>query len=299
MSEYLKNFIEALVAEKRSSQYTVRNYSHAIGVFADWLNRNMGWKGSWDEVTNSFARDFIIEHQREVSRKTLHNHISALRAFFRYLMQKKHLQHNPFQGVIIPKLEKSLPKFLTEKQMVDLLAIPERLESSSPTQAFIRSRDQLILECLYGGGLRVSELVGLNYANVDLTTGIAHVIGKGRKERIVPIGDVALRLLRVFKSNHHTVESSLAIFTDEKKKRLSPRQVQLILKKYLKLAGLPEDISPHKIRHSFATHLLDNGADLRVIQELLGHTNLSTTQIYTHVNMARLKETHKLYHPRP
>ena len=173
------------------------------------------------------------------------------------------------------------------------------LENKSllPFQAW---RDRLILEILYGGGLRISELVGLNYGMIDFSSGVARILGKGQKERLCPLGKVAINCLNQFRAEFASQTSyDDPVVVNDQLKRISARFVQLMIKKYLKLADLPLDMSPHKIRHSYATHLLNNGADLRLVQELLGHASLSTTQIYTHVDLARLKAAHRIAHPRP
>jgi integrase/recombinase XerC len=229
----------------------------------------------------------------------LHNHVSGLRAFYRFWLKRGRLKRNVLLGVPLPKLEKRLPKFLTEDQMKLLLAGPERLLESGALDAFTACRDRLVMELLYGGGLRVSEVVALDYDSVDPSSGVARVMGKGRKERLCPLGRVAVAVLNKFKREFAPDSSGAApVLIDERGRRLSVRKVQLLLKRYLGLADLPLDLSPHKIRHSYATHLLNAGADLRLVQELLGHASLNTTQIYTHVSVARLQEIYAKAHPR-
>jgi len=201
--------------------------------------------------------------------------------------------------VPLPRLDKPLPKFLTEKQMTDLLTGPLRLLENQSLDAFTAWRDRLVMELLYGGGLRVSELVGLDYGQIDFENGVARVMGKGRKERLCPLGRVAMAVLVKWRdefARDRTPESPVIV--NRRHERLPVRQVQLLLKRYLALAGLPNDITPHKLRHSYATHLLNAGADLRLVQELLGHVNLATTQIYTHVSVAHLKKIYERAHPR-
>jgi integrase/recombinase XerC len=182
---------------------------------------------------------------------------------------------------------------------MELIKGPSRLLQNNAITDLEACRDQLVLELLYGAGLRVSELVGLNYGQVDWAQGVARIIGKGRKERLCPLGKAALLCLDYYKKNFaEGVAPDDPVLVDPDGKRLGVRRVQLLLKKYLGLAGLPMDISPHKLRHSFATHLLNNGADLRVVQDLLGHANLSTTQIYTHLTVGRLKKVYQQAHPR-
>ena len=189
--------------------------------------------------------------------------------------------------------------FLTEEQMIDLLAGPQRLLENQGVDGFTAWRDRLVMELLYGGGLRISELTGLNYGQIDFDTGVARVLGKGRKERLCPLGRMALAVLRKWRGEFARDTSPGApVIVNSRHERLPVRQVQLLLKRYLALAGLPMDMSPHKLRHSYATHLLNAGADLRLVQELLGHVNLATTQVYTHVSVAHLKKIYEQAHPR-
>jgi integrase/recombinase XerC len=297
--EWLRPFTDYLAKERRYSPYTVRNYRQAFVDFHGWLCQSGRWRGTPDALSPRDTRDFVIEAQRRFRRRTLHNHVSGLRAFFRFWLQRGKVRQNPFAGVPLPKMEKTLPKFLTESQMAQLLAGPQKLlatEAITPGQAW---RDRLVLELLYGGGLRVSELTALNHGDVNLDQGTARVVGKGRKERICPLGTVAIAALRKYRAEHaaRTGLRDPVVVTD-RQERLTVRAVQLLVKKYLALAELPGDLSPHKLRHSFATHLLNSGADLRAVQELLGHANLSTTQIYTHTSVARLKEIYGKAHPR-
>jgi integrase/recombinase XerC len=299
MAEWLLPFVNYLARERRYSGYTVRNYTQAFEDFYGWLNQSNRWSRAFDGLTSRDTRDFVIEAQRRFSRKTLHNHVSGLRTFFKYWMQQGKVQRNPFTGVPLPKLEKKLPKFLTETQMTTLLAGPQKLLDNEVQPAFTTWRDRLVLELLYGGGLRVSELVALNYGAVDFSAGSARVLGKGRKERICPLGSAATAILKHFRDNYarNTGQLDPVLVTDAHS-RLSVIAVQKLVKKYLALADLPMDMSPHKLRHSYATHLLNSGADLRAVQELLGHANLTTTQVYTHTSVARLKEIYAKAHPR-
>ena len=295
----VEKFLSHLELERRLSPYTARNYRQALEVFFDWLRNTASWEGDLDAITKREARDFLVERQRAVSRRTLRNQVSGIRAFFKYCLRQGHAKANPFLSITLPKLPKTLPKFLTQSQMETLLAQPDRLLEGEGADLFAALRDRMILELLYGGGLRVSELVGLDYGALDLKRGIVRVLGKGRKERLCPIGPQASEAVRRFR-DECAKDASLGapVVVNRSGKRLSPRSVQLLTKKYLRMAGLPLDLTPHKLRHAFATHLLDEGADLRSVQEMLGHANLSTTQIYTHVSAARLKEAHRLAHPR-
>ncbi|AHF91782.1 integrase [Opitutaceae bacterium TAV5] len=310
---WLTPFLDHLARERRYSPYTVRNYRQAFEDFYRWLVASGLRKpadpdaGSAapddlapDSLTPRDLRDFVIEGQRRFDRRTLHNHVSGLRAFYKYWLRHGRVTRNPLIGLALPKLEKRLPKFLTEQQMKLLLTGPQRLlENVSGITPFIAWRDRLAMELLYGGGLRVSELVALDYGRIDFTSGVARVLGKGQKERLCPLGKIALAVLVKWKNEYARDTSHAApVLVTPAHTRMPVRQVQLMLKRYLALAGLPLDLSPHKLRHSYATHLLNAGADLRLVQELLGHASLNTTQIYTHVSVARLRDIYDKAHPR-
>jgi integrase/recombinase XerC len=304
LSVWLKPFLGYLENERRYSPYTVRNYRQAVEDFHRWLESDgraeaIFGRERLETPDRRRVRDFVIEAQRRYDRRTLHNHVSGLRAFYKFWLMRGAVTGNPFVGVPLPRLEKRLPQFLTEEQMLRLLNGPQRLLENQALDAFTAWRDRLAMELLYGGGLRVSEAVGLNYGDVDLTSGVARVLGKGRKARLCPLGRVALAVLKKFQGEFAR-EAGLGapVLVTRRHERMNARAVQLLLKRYLVLAELPADLTPHKLRHSYATHLLNAGADLRVVQELLGHANLSTTQIYTHVSMARLKEVYARAHPR-
>jgi integrase/recombinase XerC len=301
LAEWWTPFEDHLAKERRYSAYTVRNYRQAFDDFHRWLNEpsvNL-WRGGFDALGAREMRDFVIEAQQRFDRRTLHNHASGLRSFFKFWIQRGRLKRNPLLNVPLPKLEKRLPKFLTEEQMKLLLTGPQRLLENGGIDAHTAWRDRLAMELLYGGGLRVSELVALNYGAIDLESGVARVVGKGRKERLCPLGQVALSVLKKFRAEfarEHGLESPVLVNPDGR--RMTVDAVQIMLKRYLALAGLPSDITPHKLRHSYATHLLNAGADLRLVQELLGHAQLATTQVYTHVSIARLKDIYDRAHPR-
>lgn len=297
--DWLEPFLAYLEKERRYSPYTIRNYRHAFEGFYHWLEAGGLAERGFDALTARDLRDYVIESQRSFDRRTLHLHASGLRAFFKYWLRKGRVKRNPFVGVPLPKLEKKLPKFLTEEQMKRLLAGPMRLLENGTEDGFTAWRDRLALELLYGGGLRVSELVALDYGAIDFESGVARVLGKGRKERLCPLGAVALAVLKKFRQDF-APDSGVKdpVLITAGRRRMPVRQVQLMMKRYLALADLPHDLSPHKIRHSYATHLLNAGADLRLVQELLGHASLNTTQVYTHVSVARLKEVYEKAHPR-
>ena len=292
-------FAEHLSLERRLSNYTVRNYRHALVNFFAWLRTQVNWPGDLEVISKTFVRSYLVEEQRRLSRRTLRNHVSGIRMFFKFCMERKLSERNPFLGLTLPKVAKTLPKFLTERQADLLLSQPIQLIETDALEPFLAWRDRIVLEILYGGGVRVSELVGLNYGDLDLRRATVRVTGKGNKQRLCPIGENAVHCVRHFRSEFAQDSSINApLIVNRAGKRLSVRSVQIMLKKYLRMAGLPDDLTPHKLRHSYATHMLDNGADLRSVQELLGHANLSTTQIYTHVTVARLKQVHGQAHPR-
>ena len=292
-------FAEHLSLERRLSNYTVRNYRHALVNFFAWLRTQVDWPGDLNVISKTFVRSYLVEEQRRLSRRTLRNHVSGIRMFFKFCMERKLAERNPFLGLTLPKVAKTLPKFLTERQADLLLSQPIQLIETDALEPFLAWRDRIVLEILYGGGVRVSELVGLNYGDLDLRRATVRVTGKGNKQRLCPIGENAVHCVRHFRSEFAQDSSINApLIVNRAGKRLSVRSVQIMLKKYLRMAGLPDDLTPHKLRHSYATHMLDNGADLRSVQELLGHANLSTTQIYTHVTVARLKQVHGQAHPR-
>lgn len=291
-------FLCHLREQKRYSPRTESNYRQALERYLAWLKQQPG-KMDFTRAENRHLRRYLADLQSDLARRTVHLHLSALRAFYRYLVRQERVESSPLTGLPAPRLEKTLPKFLTEKQMAALLAGPTRLMENETIEPFEALRDRLVMELLYGGGFRVSELSGLNHGNIDEASGVARVVGKGGKERLCPVGHVALQCLQAFRQQFAPASGSGdPVLITREGKRLGVRRIQLMLKRYLDLAGLPRDLTPHKIRHSYATHLLDNGADLRLVQELLGHASLSTTQIYTHVSVARLKDMHARAHPR-
>jgi integrase/recombinase XerC len=292
-------FGDHLRRERRCSAYTVRNYRTAFEDLYRWLAAAGLWGRGMGALGPREVRDFVIEAQRRYGRRTLHNHVSGLRSLCRFWMREGRLERNPFSGAPLPKLEKRLPQFLTEDQARSLLASPGRLLQNGGCDAFTAWRDRLAMELLYGAGLRVSELVGLNHGDIEPEEGVARVTGKGRKQRLCPIGRTAGAVLARFRRDFAPAAGPAdPVVCNPGGGRMGVRAVQLMLKRHLALAGLPLDLTPHKLRHSYATHLLNAGADLRVVQELLGHAQLVTTQAYTHVSIARLKDVHARAHPR-
>lgn len=299
LATWWQPFETHLARERRYSRYTVRNYRQAFEDFYRWLESSGLGANELADLNPRDMRDFVIEGQRRFDRRTLHNHVSGLRTFFRFWQRRGVVKRDPFAGIPLPKLERRLPKFLTEEQMKLLLAGPQRLLENGAIEAPSAWRDRLAMELLYGGGLRISELTTLTYGAVDFDSGVARIVGKGRKERLCPLGRVAVVVLLKFR-NEYALEKGPGnrVLVNADGSPMTIRAVQLMLKRYLALAGLPLDLTPHKLRHSYATHLLNAGADLRLVQELLGHAQLATTQVYTHVSVARLKEIYAKAHPR-
>jgi integrase/recombinase XerC len=221
---------------------------------------------------------------------------SALRSFYHFLVLRNVLESNVIKTLDIPKKEKQLPRFLTHPQIETFLGRPERSVRQKQAPAWMASRDEAIFELFYSSGLRLAELVRLEVRDLDPISETVRIFGKGAKERICPVGGPALEAISRYR--HKADVHSGPLFINKSRRRLSARSVWLAMKKYLRESGLPADLSPHKLRHSFATHLLDNGADLRSVQSLLGHASLSTTQIYTHVTAERLKRAYSRAHPR-
>lgn len=298
MTDYLGSFVTYLQVERNASPHTVRNYAEDIGRFLKFLDEHqVEFPGGLDYLA---LRHYLAELQlNNYERRTIARKLSAVRSFLRFLSREKLLPGNSWATVSTPRMGKKLPKFLYVEEMLRLLAAPDTRTSEG-------LRDAAILEVLYASGVRVGELAGMNVDALDLERRQAMVLGKGGKERIVPLGRFAcatvLRYLETARpellAKNSEAEREKALWLNKYGKRLSDRGIRRMVAKYVRQAGLPLGISPHSLRHSFATHMLDAGADLRVVQELLGHVNISTTQIYTHVTREKLKEVYKSAHPR-
>ena len=294
-SAEVSDYLTRQLAGQRLAPRTCLTYGRSLKGFALWMKSNGGWDGAWSKLTARHLRDFVIERQATHRRISVHNQVSALRAFLSDLRERGGIASTPAAGLVLPKLPRALPKFLTELQADELLEVGEGEEVGSPTSA---ARDQAVLELLYGAGLRISELCGLSGGDLDLGTGLVRVLGKGSKERVVPVGDAAVKAVGAYLALRGTPVRGEPLLLAARGGRLHPRAVQLMLKQKLARAGLPADLTPHKLRHACATHLLANGADLRLVQEQLGHASLSTTQIYTHLTVSKLREVHRKAHPR-
>jgi len=284
-------FLRYLTVERNASPRTLKAYREALAAFR--AENKMPWKKC---RANDF-RDYLFGlMKRGQARSYVRLQFSAFRTFYRFLAERKKLPRDPVRELQLPKIEKKLPLVLTRQQIEELLAAPARVTKNRAAPIWMPLRDIAIMELFYSSGLRLSELAALDVADVDLYTESVRVFGKGRKERICPVGFPALEAISRYRAagNVH----SGALFINKLRKRMSTRSIWLVLKRYLRHTSIPISISPHKLRHSFATHMLDRGADLRSVQALLGHASLSTTQIYTHVTVERLKKAYAAAHPR-
>ncbi len=286
-------FLEFMSSERRSSERTLANYELALRQFREWREPFKGWS----ELTADDFRAYLFDlMKKERGRATIRLQFAALRSFFKWLTRRRGWKANPLLEVQLPKREKKLPVVLTVTQIDQMLNLPLTLEKSKRDTVWAPERDAAILELFYSTGMRLSELVALNVADIDTYTETVRVFGKGKKERLCPVGSKALEAVQRYRAKAGVHDG--ALFLSKLRKRLSIQGVDDVVNKYWRASGLPVHLTPHKFRHSFATHLLNNGADLRSVQELLGHASLSTTQIYTHVSTQRMKEVYDKSHPR-
>ena len=299
MDPAIRAYLRHLKLDENCSPETIRAYASDLGEFAALMEREIGGGRDADprKVDRLAVRAFLGElHRRQVKRSTVARKLAAVRSFFRYLKRQGKIAANPTLGVSTPKQERRLPRQLSVDEMSHLLEMPD--DSTA-----LGSRDRAILELLYATGVRVSELTSLDFDDLDLSEGMMRVLGKGRKERMVPVGSKAIQAVRKYLRRRSELEpqggtGKDALFLNFRGRRLNVRSVRRLLNQALEAAAIIRKVSPHTLRHSFATHLLDAGADLRSIQELLGHASLSTTQRYTHVSMERLLKTYGKSHPR-
>ena len=276
-----------LEIEKNYSAHTILNYKLDLKDFKKFCGEI-----EFEKIDYLFLRKYLaVLKEKSLGNRSVGRHLSTLRSFFRFLTRENYLKTNPILMLSSPKLEKHLPSFMTEAEVAKLIESAFAKDDKDERGL----RDRAILETFYSSGLRISELVGLDLSDVDFISGIVKIMGKGKKERIVPIGDAALTTIRKYLEKRK--KKSEVIFLNKNYKRITTRGVRDIVGKYLKSSGSRPGISPHSLRHSFATHLLNRGADLRTVQELLGHANLSTTQIYTHLTTEKLKSVYDKAHP--
>lgn len=293
MEEEEEGFLQFLGVERNASPRTLANYAHALREYRGHAKAFTGWNG----CSAGDFRLYLFEMMKQGrKRSTIRLHFAALRSFFKYLTSRRGLAVNPLLDVQLPKTEKGLPVVLTQSQVEELLALPQRVKHDHRTPHWVPARDSAILELFYSTGIRLQELVDIDVRDIDAYSDSVRVLGKGRKERICPVGSPAMHAIQHYRHAANVHEG--ALFLSKLRRRITPRAVSDVLQKYLRLSSIPLKVSPHKLRHSFATHLLNNGADLRSVQALLGHASLSTTQIYTHVSTERMKKVYDSAHPR-
>ncbi|HWD19712.1 MAG TPA: tyrosine recombinase XerC [Verrucomicrobiae bacterium] len=303
---WVAKFLAHLTLARGASPYTVRNYGHALREILPWAQKRRVESWDWAALTRDDFRDFLrFLGRHQLSRAGIQLRFSAFRSFYKFLIQNGAATESPIKKLALPKSGKRLPIFLTVPQITALLEAPaQEMRRSSKGADFdpvIFFRDTAILEVIYSCGLRVSEVCQLRAGEIDWKERLARIRGKGKKERLAPVGRPALAAIRDYwKHCQYEPEPGLPVFLAHPHKLapLTPRTVQLRLKIYLAAAGLDPRLTPHKLRHSFATHILDAGADLRSVQELLGHAHLATTQVYTHLTTERLKKSYDKAHPR-
>jgi integrase/recombinase XerC len=297
----IQQYAEHLRGERNYSPHTLRNYLSDLAQFHEFLKRRgfcLGAGGNVEvgKIDVHVIRSYLASLGIDRKKSSVGRKLAAMKKFFRYLIAAHKIDKDPLLLIHSPKQEKPLPAFLSVDDVFQLLGAVKIKNG-------LDVRDRAILEVFYSTGIRVSELVGLNWADIDFQVEIVRVVGKGSKERIVPIGEIALQALRDYGAEQRkrwqfACKGETAVFLNNRGERITSRSVARIVEKHLKLAGIPVRMGPHGLRHSFATHLLNSGADLRVIQEMLGHASLSTTQKYTHLNLDALTAVYDKAHPR-
>lgn len=293
MKKQIAEFLDYLKYEKNASQHTLASYQRDLFQFYAYLRE---FHPRVKKIDHVLIRGFLAYlHERQIKKSSLARKLAALRSFFQFCIQKKWRRDNPAKVVATPKQEKPVPSFLSEEEMAQFLEMP-------PQNNVLGLRDRAILELLYASGVRVSELVGLDLQDLNSTERLIRVRGKGKKERIVPFGETAAQSVQAYTAQRLLINKgridAAALFLNYRGARISTRSVERIVSKYISQAAVRRKISPHSLRHSFASHLLSRGADLRVIQELLGHASLSTTQKYTHLDLKQLLDVYHKSHPR-
>ncbi len=308
--KWISKFLTHLATDRGASVYTQRNYQQALMEFTRWHLTERKSPPAWEKLQRDDFRAFVrFLGRNNLSRAAVQLRFSALRTYYKFLIRHGVVENLPIKNLSLPKLEKRLPRFLTIQQMAALLKAPEDLLKKQkdkkgpgrPVSTEVCLRDIAVLETIYSCGLRISELCGLRVEDIDFSEQIVRVRGKGKKERLVPVGQPALTAIQNYWAALLDPPVGIQpVFRADTSKAapLSPLQLSRRLKNYLVIAGLDPKLTPHKLRHSYATHLLDAGADLRSVQELLGHAHLITTQVYTHVTTERLKKAYDAAHPR-
>jgi site-specific recombinase XerD len=287
-------FFAFMGTERSASPRTLANYQDALASYRAWRGAKFtGWRAA---AADDF-RDYLFALMKQgLKRATIRLRFAALRSFYKFLVLRHGLARSPVAEVQLPKPERGLPVVLTVAQIDELLGIPLRFPQDKKSPSWLPLRDAAILELFYSCGLRISELLALDVRDVDFLGDTVRVMGKGAKQRIVPVGGPAISAIQRYRQD--AAVTSGPLFLSIRRTRITQQAVDQLLRKYIKFSGIPFAVSPHKLRHSFATHLLDAGADLRSVQTLLGHASLSTTQIYTHVTKERLRQAYDAAHPR-
>lgn len=293
MNREIKEFLAHLTHERNASPHTIASYGRDLGQLAQYLEN---YCLKLKQVDNVTIRGFLASlYQKGNGKSTIARKLAAVRSFFQFCLKKKWMADNPAKIVATPKQKKHVPSFLSEEEMAKFLDLPK-------TAKVLDMRDKAILELLYASGIRVSELVGVNLDDINFKERLIRVRGKGKKERLIPFGKLAeaslVSYLRVRSQINRGQIDENSFFLNYRGDRLTSRSVERIVDKHLRLSALKRKISPHSLRHSFASHLLSRGADLRVIQELLGHESLATTQKYTHLDLRQLLDVYRKSHPR-
>lgn len=299
MRAHLDNFLRYLDAERNYSNKTILAYHTDLEEFIAFVEQRFDSRYfTLNDISKNEIRSFLGHLSRnQLQKKSIARKLSSVKSFFRYLTKNQLITSNPAKLVSTPKYEKKVPSFFTQEQLTSLFDL---IDTSTPEGC----RDKAILELFYSAGMRLSELINLNERDINFSNHTVSVFGKGSKQRIIPIGTEALKELTTYLSvkstilRNHPLIDPQALFIVPSGKRITAIAVQRLVRKYLLQVSDAKKLSPHVLRHSFATHLLDNGADMLAVKELLGHENLSTTQIYTHVTMERLKNAYKKSHPR-
>jgi integrase/recombinase XerC len=290
-----ERFLKYLQVERNASDLTLKSYREDLVALCDYLDESLEHPATPGEIDTGELRGYVAAlHEAGYAKTSIARRLASMRSFFRFGQREGWVDHNPAKPLRNPRKARSLPHFLSTEELKKLLEAPKR----DP----LGKRDRAILETLYSAGLRVSELVGVNDSDLDFSSGLVRVRGKGKRERLAPVGSYATRALRDWLKARHLASDQPAggsspVFTNKFGRRLTTRSVGRMLEKYLRQSGLDQRTTPHTLRHSFATHLLDGGADIRSVQELLGHKSLITTQIYTHVSTAGLREVYEKAHP--
>lgn len=296
MQNAIQRYLRYLTVERNASEYTIKSYREDLLGLEEFLAASLGHHPAPAEITPQILRTYVSAlHEAEYAKTSIARRLASMRSFFKFAQREGMVEQNPAKPLRNPRPERKLPHFLTDQEIGKLL--------STPPKEGMGLRDRAILETMYSAGLRVSELVGISDGDLDLQDGLVRVRGKGKKERLAPIGSFAAKAIKKWQAVRELkkgmkLDHATPTFTNKFGTRLTTRSVARMLDKHILQAGLNAQTSPHTLRHSFATHLLDRGADIRSVQELLGHKSLVTTQIYTHISTAGLRQVYEQAHPR-